>query len=337
VPDADARAKGSIDVTNLFQTLVGNAERQQAIENKRRLELGVGLSDDIDDITPDDDFDKDEISAFGDDGRVSFLEEARAYVHVWDSKVNNPGIGYPSCSRALARKVTAYRDPNGYYAYIGVLPDATMREIRKALRKLYQKLHPDGWAPDAAEFEYLREIADVLSDERRRMIYDNLSPGEKWLDSRVRSDLGMVDEAIDLSKYIKSADESAWSTLHRTAGEAPERPETVRLSEQPTVEAIESRAEAMREASKENGYDFFAQPLSPGDYPRAQLWYHAILKVAPLVQYTRPMRVWLYDEPKPTWSEIGGILKIPRSWWPSTANAFAMMVVLDVGPRFRDL
>ena len=342
---ADARPKASIDVTGLFTALTERADRQLALEQRRRLELGRGFSD-PDDIPGDDDIYGDDPdlypeSAFDEFGRIRFIETAPPPEKVvYDSKEHNPGCGYPSCSRALVRTIKAYRDPNNYYAYIGVMPDASFGQIKKAVRKLYQKYHPDGWMPDVAEFDYIREIAHVLTDPKRRLRYDNLDNGEKWLDSRVREELGIVDDdsAIDLGDFIKGAEESAWSTMKRTGGGDPE---SFRPGEQPrkgiTSASTETtgRADAMRQVDEDNGYDFFAEPLCPGDFARAQLWYHYLVRMAPLGHFTRPIRVWLNNEQAPYWSDIGGIIKIPRHWWPCDANAFALMMVVihDTSPQ----
>ena len=62
-----------------------------------------------------------------------------------------------------------------YYAALGVKKTATAEEIRKAFRKLARKYHPDVNPGDKKAEEKFKEISeanDILSDEKKRKIYD---------------------------------------------------------------------------------------------------------------------------------------------------------------------
>src|SRR5579883_462616 len=62
-----------------------------------------------------------------------------------------------------------------YYGILGVKKTATADEIRKAFRKLARKYHPDVNPGDKKAEEKFKEISeanDVLSDEKKRKIYD---------------------------------------------------------------------------------------------------------------------------------------------------------------------
>src|SRR6266702_8157262 len=64
-----------------------------------------------------------------------------------------------------------------YYGTLGVKKTATAEEIRKAFRKLARKYHPDVNPGDRKAEERFKEISeanDVLSDEKKRKIYDQL-------------------------------------------------------------------------------------------------------------------------------------------------------------------
>src|ERR1017187_1701926 len=64
-----------------------------------------------------------------------------------------------------------------YYSTLGVKKAATSDEIRKAFRKLARKYHPDVNPNDKKAEEKFKEISeanDVLSDEKKRKIYDQL-------------------------------------------------------------------------------------------------------------------------------------------------------------------
>ncbi|MGB8261546.1 MAG: J domain-containing protein [Terracidiphilus sp.] len=64
-----------------------------------------------------------------------------------------------------------------YYALLGVKKTATAEEIRKAFRKMARRYHPDVNPGDKRAEEKFKEISeanDVLSDEKKRKIYDQL-------------------------------------------------------------------------------------------------------------------------------------------------------------------
>lgn len=58
-----------------------------------------------------------------------------------------------------------------YYKTLGVSKDASKSEIKKAFRKLAQKHHPDAGG-DEAKFKEINEAYEVLSDEKKRQVYD---------------------------------------------------------------------------------------------------------------------------------------------------------------------
>src|ERR1700694_2873231 len=69
---------------------------------------------------------------------------------------------------------TATKD---YYGVLGVKKTATSDEIRKAFRKLARKFHPDVNPNNKKAEEKFKEISeanDVLSDPKKRKIFDQL-------------------------------------------------------------------------------------------------------------------------------------------------------------------
>ena len=64
-----------------------------------------------------------------------------------------------------------------YYAILGVKKTATQEEIRKAFRKAARRYHPDVNPGDKKAEEKFKEISeanDILSDEKKRKVYDQL-------------------------------------------------------------------------------------------------------------------------------------------------------------------
>ena len=63
-----------------------------------------------------------------------------------------------------------------YYELLGVKKSASVDDIRKAFRKLARKYHPDVNPDKAAEekFKAISEANDVLSDPKKRKIYDQV-------------------------------------------------------------------------------------------------------------------------------------------------------------------
>jgi molecular chaperone DnaJ len=62
-----------------------------------------------------------------------------------------------------------------YYEILGVKKDAKADDIKKAYRKLARKYHPDVNPNDKTaedKFKQIQEANDVLSDEKKRKVFD---------------------------------------------------------------------------------------------------------------------------------------------------------------------
>ena len=66
-----------------------------------------------------------------------------------------------------------------YYEVLGVAKNATDAELKKAYRRLAMKYHPDRNPDDKKaeeQFKEAKEAYDILSDERKRSVYDQFAP-----------------------------------------------------------------------------------------------------------------------------------------------------------------
>src|SRR5271166_3892230 len=98
-----------------------------------------------------------------------------------------------------------------YYGTLGVSRDAKEDDIRKAYRKLARKYHPDLNPGDKAseeKFKLVQEAYDVLSDAKKRQVYDqygfysdNIPPGGGPSAGAGHGGPGMGFGGFDFSEY----------------------------------------------------------------------------------------------------------------------------------------
>lgn len=110
-----------------------------------------------------------------------------------------------------------------YYKKLGVKKDAKAAEVKKAYRRLARKYHPDVNPGDTASEERFKEIQeayDVLSDEKKRKVFDKFGYYDDNLDmnSPFGAGAGAKAGGFDFSGF--SWDSTTGSSSNQTSGES---------------------------------------------------------------------------------------------------------------------
>jgi len=102
-----------------------------------------------------------------------------------------------------------------YYEVLGIARNAKEDEIRKVYRKLARKHHPDLNPGDKAaeeRFKKVQEAYDVLSDPKKRQVYDqygfysdNIPPGGPGAGGGAQQEPGMGFGGFDFSDFMNQA------------------------------------------------------------------------------------------------------------------------------------
>lgn len=98
--------------------------------------------------------------------------------------------------------------PN-YYKTLGVSRNATTDEIKKAFRKLARKSHPDAGG-DEEQFKQINEAYEVLSDDKKRKLYDQYGTASE---SQIPSGWGAAG-SVNMGDMINDMfGQASWSDI----------------------------------------------------------------------------------------------------------------------------
>nr|GMD24844.1 chaperone protein DnaJ-like [Ipomoea batatas] len=97
-----------------------------------------------------------------------------------------------------------------YYTILGVSEGSSNEELRRAYRKLAMQWHPDKWTKNPSllgeakrRFQQIQEAYSVLSDPRRRTLYDAGLYDSREDDGEVEGFADFVQEMVSLMKDVR--------------------------------------------------------------------------------------------------------------------------------------
>lgn len=220
----------------------------------------------------------------------------------YDSRATSAaGIGFPSASRELVLAPRNTVDPHGYYQELGVDPGASRDEIRAAAHALYRRLHPDlADDPDPERLQRVKDIADVLLDDAKRLKYDRTPQGERLMDK-------VFAEELRKSGLLN------------------------RMDERQVRETIKTQA-ASHPYGVPGRFDYFSMGYKTTDGLKAQQWYHYLITQLLESDYRGRLRLCLWDNQRPAWEALQEVIMVPRTWEPS-AFAAKTLVTRVIGAR----
>lgn len=137
-----------------------------------------------------------------------------------------------------------------YYKVLGIAPDATPDDVKKAYRRLARKFHPDvSKEPDAeAKFKEVGEAYEVLKDPEKRAEYDQLRrfggdggefrPPPGWQQRRQPGDFGGDFGGSGFSEFFEAIFGRGAGASRRGGGPFRQRGEDIHFRLPVTLEEV---------------------------------------------------------------------------------------------------
>jgi len=91
-----------------------------------------------------------------------------------------------------------------YYKTLGVSKNASQEEIKKAYRQLAQKYHPDKASGDEKKFKEINEAYQVLSDDKKRVQYDQFGADFSSFAQGFGGQAGFAGQGINFEDLFSS-------------------------------------------------------------------------------------------------------------------------------------
>ena len=111
-----------------------------------------------------------------------------------------------------------------YHAILGVPPDASLAEIKKAYRKLARKWHPDrnnGDLAAAAKFREITEAYDALAAQARRNRHGRSTGNGTWTGTPPPTGAAAAGVDVQAVSRVLAVLEEIWQAIRRNHPEIP--------------------------------------------------------------------------------------------------------------------
>jgi hypothetical protein len=108
-----------------------------------------------------------------------------------------------------------------YYGILGLTPDATLADVKKAYRKLARQYHPDRNNADPRAIDRFRRITEAYEYLSAHLKDDADGNGRPGPATPPRADVGTPGEYSEAASHVLTMLEEAWQALRARQHEIP--------------------------------------------------------------------------------------------------------------------